>query len=366
MVLLNYLEEKKLLELPRNRPSVSVILPFEPKMSSKNELEYRLQRVLEKVQRELSGQYQEETVRLIIGKLRGLINKLDFSTYKRSIAFFVSPQFEKLYYLDIVVEEKIIVDSSFEIRDLVYNKKDIHPFLLLVISAERSRIFLGDSRKFTRISAVMPEHVAPYRNDISGRVANFSDPARRKEILLDKFLRQVDNGLGIILNAYGLPIFVMGTERVLGHFKRITHHADRIVGFVTGNADDADEQKIRKALSPHIADWKKVKQDDLLHQVDAAMGMKKLATGVRDVWREAHTKKGRLLVVELNFRCNSWKVKGKEYNCLEKEIGDTPLLVADAVDDIIEKVLESGGDVEFVDDGLLEAHNHIALIQYYR
>ena len=35
------------------------------------------------------------------------------------------------------------------------------------------------------------------------------------------------------------------------------------------------------------------------------------------------------------------------------------------IDDIIEKVLESGGDVEFVESGLLNEYHHIALIHYY-
>ncbi|QEC69190.1 hypothetical protein FRZ67_18425 [Panacibacter ginsenosidivorans] len=39
--------------------------------------------------------------------------------------------------------------------------------------------------------------------------------------------------------------------------------------------------------------------------------------------------------------------------------------IKDAVDDVIEKVLETGGDVEFVDKDVLDAYKHIALIQYY-
>ena len=35
------------------------------------------------------------------------------------------------------------------------------------------------------------------------------------------------------------------------------------------------------------------------------------------------------------------------------------------VDDVIEKVLENGGDVEFVDEGLLKQYDHIALISFY-
>jgi hypothetical protein len=35
------------------------------------------------------------------------------------------------------------------------------------------------------------------------------------------------------------------------------------------------------------------------------------------------------------------------------------------VDDVIEKVLENGGDVEFVDEGVLKDYHHIALILFY-
>ena len=39
--------------------------------------------------------------------------------------------------------------------------------------------------------------------------------------------------------------------------------------------------------------------------------------------------------------------------------------IKDAVDDFIEMVLHSGGDVEFVDEGILNGYEHIALIEYY-
>jgi len=39
--------------------------------------------------------------------------------------------------------------------------------------------------------------------------------------------------------------------------------------------------------------------------------------------------------------------------------------IKDAVDDIIEKVLENGGDIEFVDQDVLRDYGHIALIRYY-
>ena len=49
----------------------------------------------------------------------------------------------------------------------------------------------------------------------------------------------------------------------------------------------------------------------------------------------------------------------------KEDVTSNSLFIKDAVDDVIEKVLENGGDVEFVDEGLLKEYKHIALIKYY-
>ena len=354
----------EILKAVKYMPCVSIIMPFEPKMSLRSELEYKLKLVLSKLESELLASYTEERSLAVLRRLRLLIKDLDFSTYKKSIAIFVSPIMEKIFYLDIPVEEKIIVDDSFEIRDLVYSKKEIHKYLVLVLSSKRTRIFLGNTHTFARIVSNVPDHVAAYRNDVPERVGNFSDPSERKEIMLEKFLRHTDDGLSILLRAYPLPLFVMGTDRVIGHFKKITHNATRILGYVHGNYEDASEEELKKVLEPQIADWKKIKERDLLHQLEAAAGSKKLVAGIENVWREAMHKRGRLLVVEKNYIFPAHH--GSDEDVIYSEDHDTTnFYIKDAVDDVIEKILENGGDVEFVDADVLKDYERIALILFY-
>jgi hypothetical protein len=91
----------------------------------------------------------------------------------------------------------------------------------------------------------------------------------------------------------------------------------------------------------------------------------RLTTGMKNVWKMVSQRKGRLLVVEKNF--NYHAEYGSSEDLGDKVTGDVRRLahVRDAVDDAIEKVLEFGGDVEFVDPGVLKLEDHIALIQYY-
>ena len=71
---------------------------------------------------------------LVLQKLKYIIKNLDFSTHKKSIAIYVSPVFEKVLYLNIEVEERIVLDKSFHIQDLIKNKKELHQYLLLQLT----------------------------------------------------------------------------------------------------------------------------------------------------------------------------------------------------------------------------------------
>ena len=100
-------------------PAVSIILPFDPKMVPKSEVELRLKVSLQKVEKELLSNYSGEQALPVIKKLHRMIKSLNYNTHKKSIAIFATPRAEKVFYLDILVEEKIVIDESFEIRDLV-------------------------------------------------------------------------------------------------------------------------------------------------------------------------------------------------------------------------------------------------------
>jgi Bacterial archaeo-eukaryotic release factor family 3 len=358
-------EIREVMEALHYRPAVSVIMPFEPKMMQKDALVHSLKSAVDKAERELKDNYNSELTSLVIHKLRRILGELNFGTHKRSIAIYVSPVFEKVLYLDIPVEEKIIVDESFEIRDLVYCKKQLHKYLVLLVSSKGSHMYLGNSDTFVRIISNTPEAASACINDAPERVANFSDTTERKEILLGKFLRHIDNTLDIILNAYHLPLFVMGTQSTLGHFKKITKHKAAVVEYIQGNYEDAPLEELKTILQPHIADWKKIQQKDLLNQLEEAAGGNKLAVGMKNVWKEAMGQRGKLLLVEKDYMYAAQHSSSEDIIYKAIEPYNKFSCIKDAVDDVIEKVLQNGGDVEFVEKDLLKKYHHIALIKYY-
>lgn len=356
---------KEVMEALHYRPSVSVILPFQPKVNLNSELAHALKIAAGKVEQELLQNYSFEMATLVLKRLNDIIRELKVDKSKKGIAIYVSPVFEKVVYLDVAVEEKIIIDDSFEIRDLVYSKKQLNKYLLLLLSGKESRMYLGTGAELIRIITDTPETIDAYINEAPERVANFSDTADRKEMLIDKFLRSIDGSLGLILNEYPLPVVMMGTEKILGHFKQVTKHAKSLIAAVKGNYEDHAIPQIKDIVKPYIDAFKQNNQQLLLTKIDEAAGKKKLAVGINEVWRDAMKNKGQLLIVEKNFMYAAQRGASDDVLYAVVEHNNYFSYIKDAVDDILEKVLTNGGDVEFVEEGFLNNYQHIVLINFY-
>lgn len=346
-------DERKVTSAVKQRPSVSIVLSFEPVIASKAEMAHRLKTTLDRVKRELLNTYPESKAIPVLLKLENLIGRVNYNTGKSAIALFVSPLTENIIYLDTPVDDHLVIDNGFSIRDLVYSRKKHFKYLLLLLSASSSKLFLGNSLKMVPVRLNVPNHAAAYKNDIPERVGNFSDPDKRKEELLDKFLRHIDDGLVFALKSYPLPVFVAGAERVLGHFKKITQNQKHIEDFINGNYLDAKESIITELMQPYLVSWLETRHLKLVNDLEKANDDGILIYGIKDVWASVNERNSRLLVVEKSYR-----------HSLSPDVNKS-FYVMDTVDCIIEKVLQNGGDVEFVEDNLLKKYKHIALIPFY-
>jgi hypothetical protein len=346
--------------VPHYLPAVSIIHPFEPMMSSKSELEFKLKRAVQKVESQLMEDYPADKAWPVLLRLNLLVHNLNYNTQKKSVAIFVSPVAEKVYYLDLPVEERIVIDETFEIRDVIYSKKQNIEYLVLMLSAERSKMYLAKNSKFTLIKSNVPDHI-----NIDEKEENLSDPDNGKELLLDKFLHQMDQGLKLILNAYKLPVFVVGDEKILERFKKITKNAEKLLDFISGIYLDATEKEMHKILQPYVQDWKMIKQQNILLEIGKAVDYEKVSFGIEDVLKAAAHNNSRLLVVEKDFVYPA-QVADMINTVSPQDIhANNPFYIKDGVDNVIEKVLQNGGDVEFIDNDMLKDYGRIALIQYY-
>ena len=105
-------EVKEVMDAVHYRPAVSVILPFDPKWGTQAELQQEIKYVFDKVERRLADEYPAELYKPVLKKLRHLTEDLKYVKGKKGMALYASPVFEKLLFLDVPVESKILIDEG--------------------------------------------------------------------------------------------------------------------------------------------------------------------------------------------------------------------------------------------------------------
>ena len=352
----------KVSETDYNLPSLSIILPFEPKMQSKSELTSSLQSVVEKVEKKIFDNFYIDMALLVIQKLKYIIKNLDFSTHKKSIAIYVSPVFEKVLYLNVEVDERIVLDKSFHIQDLIKNKKELHQYLLLQLTEKECRIYVNESGEIQKIFFSRLENFLEYADPLYHRLKIKDCDRECVNINIEKFLRRIDNSLDYIMDSYHLPLFVIGNEEVLNHFNNVTNHAILIIENIISDYQEGDTEEIKKIMVPYIADWNGVKQRYLLNELHTAAFKHKLATGIPDVIKAVMEHRCRILLLEENYQYPELNTRNEAAVYKANKLYNRFSYLKDTVDEIIEKILEEDGDVEFVSKDIMEQYDHIALI----
>ena len=331
-------------------PTVSIVMPFEPMMCSKSKLERKLQKAIENVRSVLLAGYSQSESLPVIAKLSELINKLNYNTHKKSITIFISPLTEKVCYLNIPVEEKIIIDERFGMSDLLRCKKQRKEFLVLLLENEASEMYHVSDKKINLIKL-----------NTANDVLNEDGFNGNEEERLDEFLNRMDKGLSLILKAYDLPVFVIAPEMVLNKFSDITLNREKLVAFIDEQMIYASEQNILNKLQPYIENWQKIQQQSVLQQIEKAATDKKLLRGIDEI-SSGSLKKAKLLLVEENF---SFSLSEKIFDEAEGDAAlPNPFYKANVIEEVIEKVLENGGDADFVENDLLKHYGGIALIEH--
>ncbi|HVS96886.1 MAG TPA: hypothetical protein VHE54_10380 [Puia sp.] len=325
----------------------AIVLPFDPKMTPRRELDALLQSLQASAEKQLLETYASGAAMPVIKRLQQLVRSLNFSTHRRSVALFASAEEAKALYLDFAVEPRVIIDGPFRVRDLAECKPEGKDYLLLLLSGKQSKMYYSTASGLRLIKSNTPQNIYAYLNEVPEKTGNFSDRNDRHEVMLNKFLHHMDEGLGAVLKAYPLPVFVAGTERVAGHFARITRNDRNIAGYVYKHCIDASVKELAEMFQPMLDDWRQVTDRLLLLQMEKAAEAGKLVCGIEEVRKAARCSNSRIVIVG------------------RSSAGADAFYREDPIDEIVEKVLENGGSVEQLDAATLAGFGPIALIRYY-
>lgn len=364
-----------LLKAKKEYPSVSFLLPVNKQYPKVREEEKKLKAMVKKAGEKMEKELSPKMAASISEKLLKLTATIDFSHLSQSLAVFVSPSEQKVMHLTFPVEEKMIIGRTFELRDLLFAAKTSFHYVVLAISENKVRFFLGYNLSLAEeYHEDFPNGIVDTGGKGHDRIQSFNQVSEKKHVTdlfafrekqVEKYLYDIDNELSDILKRKNVPLVITGDRKITDKFRAISKNTSKIIGNVEGNYDQATESEMLAKVQPVLNQKLKASVENTMAILEDAVSKRMCVSGITEVWKAVMEKRGRLLVVEKDYRCPG-KIGNNKFTLITTDLKENGShLIPDAVDDVIEFVLLYGGEVVFVENGALPLHQGIALITYY-
>ena len=160
-----------------------------------------------------------------------------------------------------------------------------------------------------------------------------------------------------------LGLVLVGEKKNQSIFKSISTHAKQIIREVEGNYNTTSLHDLGQIVWSNVKESLAGTHEKAFQELGAAVSAKKVVSGVEEVWKMAISGSGTILLVEEDYHVKGSLVRIGRSWIISKQV-DLREVFDDVVDKVIEKVLEMGGIVIFMENGELAEHRQIALIHH--
>ena len=344
-------EQVVLLQSVRSYPAVSLLMNTTPSTALTASAAVRLNQLLAQATRRLRAEGAASDVAAALANLERLVDDAVSGPTSAALALYAGPHTALALRLPVQVRERVVVDPTFATRDLVRSLHRTPRHAVLVLSSREARLFegAGDQLRPARTSA-FPLRDSRQRKDDGARDDNSA------------FLRTIDRALATYLRLHPAPLVLAGSARVLAAFTGQSTNLARLVGSIPVNLFTEPLSVLAERIRPALECYLLSREQEALTLLEKRVGARRAASGMADAWLAARTERPEMLAVQ----------SGLFYPARVSEDGDRlmpatdvehPDVIDDAVDELIELVLERGGWVALVDDdkGALAAHAGVAL-----
>ncbi len=361
------MNRKELQELQaiREYPSLSIIAPTHRTAPDNLQDPIRVKNMVAEATNRLLAEFAGRDVKPLLERLDSLVEEVDWRYTLDGLALFVNKDFAARFDLPFPVSERVLIDESFATRDLLFAMNRSPRYWVLVLSEQPTRLFEASRDKLQESSAKdFPiEHQGP-----GGEMALPGGHGVQQSAYRDeydrKFFRHVDEELSKVLADDPLPVVVTGVTRNLSFWDELSTNKSHLAGTLEGSHDSTNHHELGQLVWPVMQEFMAQRRARVLAELGDAVGANKYAAGIGEVWQMAHEGRGEVLLVEEDFHYAGQLSTSGLLMPAEEAAPDAEFM-GDAIDDLIECVLDKGGRVVFVENGSLETHNRIALILRY-
>jgi hypothetical protein len=378
------------LRMPRPYPAITLVLPTDPEPPFSEKTRILLRDLVTEAQRRLADDPGvERDVRLA---LRDRV--LDADAIEQAgdpghpadamVVFLAANEPTQVWQVASPrdVRPRAEFAGHFLTRYLVDAEQRSRPYLVLVLDQDLCRLYRGTVNRLTELREhgfPAPPEIPSPEDAVPGPIPH-SPPYEGHEERVKKYLREVDRHLGDAVKAHdGLPLFVIGGDKVLAAFQGLTGYRDRIVGTLQLTGLNTDRPaEVMKHLAPTLAKFRVEQVAAGQGELDKARSAGRYAAGIADAWTAVADKRVQLLVLEEGLvLAGRVTLDGRTLETVPypepvtvpdpKEDVAAPRLdvVTDIVERLVEGAIDADGRVLFVPDGTLGDAGGLAVALRY-
>jgi len=343
----------------KGSPAVTIFMNTNRTFPENNKDSINLKNLITKVGKRIKKEYGQNESALIISKLKEFATDIDHNYNLDSLMIFVSSDFLEFIRLPVKVSDSVFIADKFATKVLLRWLLQTENYYVLCLSRKVIRLIeaINDGVISEIIDSNFPIENESYleSDDIKKAWANVYDNHAKE------FFNKADK----LVNEYNKnkkPVVLAGDARNISYYKEIADNKNIIIGHIEGNYDDTKAHEIVKHAYGVVLNYVSHKQEKAIEELDTAKIEQKLLTDINDIYAAAKEGKGLKLFVEKNYIQPAVIENGKIILKDNPSGSDTN---DDVINEIIELVVNNGGDVLFLDVSKLKSYNKIALVTRY-
>ncbi len=341
-------------------PCVSIIFPTYRTAPDNQKNTIRLKNLVHEAIDKIEHEFGKKDSKKMVEKINTLASKVDISRTLDGLALYVSEEVMEMVDIPFRVRERVIIDKTFAVRDLIMGVNRGTHYYILDISLHKARLISCFGEQAQEVT----DNGFPLESEFPMLELNPADFSKEKEKQIKEFLNKVDK---LFLSHYHLQstkVVLAGVQKNLALYREVADVKDMIFGQIEGNYESESVHDLGKKAWEVVKEKAKKERHTALNELQRAVSSRKLASGISEVWRMANEGRVSMLVTEQDYNVRAGL---EENNTLVLDVSNLPnnKVMPDAVDEVAEIVIDKGGRVVFVDDGTLGNHYKIAAVLRY-
>ncbi len=355
-------------------PAVSIFVKTHRTHPDNEQDPIALKNQLTEAKNRLENEYDKRTADAILSNIESQFDEFDHNYNLDTLAIFATTEDVKLLRLPFDAKERVVIGSKFATRDLMREIGSSVGYYVLVITSENARLLEGINDRLVKEIGGQSER-QKQMSELTFPIKNTTLPSGSKadktgssddDSYLKEFMNRVDKSLQQFVNQNPLPVILVGDSRTMGFFEQMCDNPSVIIGKVDNlsKLQDDNPSHIIEGVQAIVDEQRNKRYEEALGDLGKARNEKMVRTDLQQIYRSALEGNFVKLLVRQGHMVPA-TIDEQNATLLVSDDPAAEGVTDDAVAEIIELVVNHGGEVVFLPPEQMDDKEPIALITRY-